>query len=454
MLKTFILLLFYILTVSADNVKTLEFTAEEKEWLAGKPELTFSEVNWQPLSFVSDTGSFTGMIADYMQIISEKSGIAFKYVPASQWADVLRKYDKKEIDVLPAVSRSDKTERDFITTKYYVSFPLVIVSRSNVVFVSETSELNGHRVGAGRGYTSAHFLKERYPDIKLVEVNDVDAGLELLKHKKIDFFVGHLGVLLFAIDKGNYTGLKVVGKTEFIFKHRMGIAPEYSQAVGIINKVFDSISRKEHNRIYNRWIVIYKSRADYSYLWKIGVPVFMLLLFLGYRHYALQRYNKMLKKVSEVDKLTQLYNRLKLDEVLEKEHYKANRYKSALSVILFDIDDFKSVNDMHGHQVGDQVLQEFSDIIRNTIRKSDIAGRWGGEEFLIISPHTNKSEASVVAEHVRQAVEEHIFLHHHQLTASFGIATYSEGDNIDILIGRADQALYTAKRNGKNLIID
>lgn len=453
MLKKFILLLFFITTLSADGTEMPEFTDEEKVWLAGKPELTFSEVNWQPLSFISETGAFSGMIAEYMKIISDKSGITFKYVPALQWADVLHKYENKEIDILPAISRLDKIERNFLTTRAYVSFPLVIVARNNITFVNETAELNGYRVGVGRGYTSSHFLKERYPKIKLVEVNDVDAGLKLLDHKKIDFFVGHLGVLLFAIDKGGYSNLKIAGKTEFVFKHRMGISPEYPLAVSVIDKVFRSISRKEHNRIYNRWIIIYKSRADYSYLWKVGIPVFMFLLLLGYRHYSLQRYNKMLKKISEVDKLTQLYNRLKLDEVLEKEYYKANRYKAALSIILFDIDDFKSVNDIHGHQVGDQVLQEFADIISKTIRKSDIAGRWGGEEFLVISPHTNKDEAAVLAEHLRQAVEEHIFLHHHQLTASFGIATYIEGENIDIFIGRADKALYTAKRSGKNIII-
>lgn len=453
MLKKLILLSLLLITLQAKSGDMPVFTAQEQAWLDESPTLRFSEVDWRPLTFISDDDKFSGMIADYMRLITDRSGITFELVPSLQWSEALDKYDADEIDLLPAISDLDKMDRPFLMTDSYVSFPFVIVADKGVTFISETSELNGLRVAVGKGYTSQHFLQQHYPEITLVEVNDVDAGLKILERGKVDFFVGHLAAVIYALEHNGHSSLKIAGKTEFSFKHRIGVDPQFPHAVTVINKVFGSISDKEHNSISEGWITTYRAESDYTLLWGLGLPLLIIFSFFAYRHNALHRYNMMLKKISEVDKLTQMYTRLKIDNLLDEEHYKSNRYKAPLSVILFDIDDFKSVNDMHGHQVGDQVLQEFARITDQTIRKSDSAGRWGGEEFLVISPHTNKDEAYILAEHLREAIEAHSFLHNQQITASFGVATYIEGEEITTLIGRVDKALYTAKRNGKNIII-
>lgn len=158
------------------------------------------------------------------------------------------------------------------------------------------------------------------------------------------------------------------------------------------------------------------------------------------------------KKNAQTDALTQLANRFKIDELLIQEEQRSVRYKYEFSVILLDIDHFKEVNDTYGHQVGDSVLQEFANILSNNIRSSDVVGRWGGEEFLVICTHTDMDGAYALAESLRQKIENHIFPSIGHKTASFGIAVFQVNDSLESLFKKADEALYRAKEAGRNQV--
>ena len=162
---------------------------------------------------------------------------------------------------------------------------------------------------------------------------------------------------------------------------------------------------------------------------------------------------KLIEEISQKDKLTQIYNRLKLDNELEKEIKRTNRYKIPFSVILLDIDKFKSVNDTYGHQVGDIVLQNTAKILLNNIRKTDILGRWGGEEFLIICPNTTGENCKILADNLRAKLENFDFEIAGKKTASFGVTEYIQGEDNKNLLKRCDEALYEAKANGRNLVV-
>lgn len=159
-----------------------------------------------------------------------------------------------------------------------------------------------------------------------------------------------------------------------------------------------------------------------------------------------------ISKLAITDKLTKLFNRLKIEESLENELHRSRRYHNIFSIIFIDIDYFKSVNDVFGHLAGDRVLVEISRIISERIRKTDICGRWGGEEFIIICPETTLSEAADLAETIRQKIEVHNFDNIGFKTASFGVTEYKENDTIDIIVNRADEALYRAKFKGRNQV--
>jgi len=159
-----------------------------------------------------------------------------------------------------------------------------------------------------------------------------------------------------------------------------------------------------------------------------------------------------LKEISRTDRLTKINNRLYTDDILENQFYRYKRDEEACSVILVDIDHFKSVNDNHGHLVGDNVLVEFARILGISIRKGDVLGRWGGEEFLIILPHTQLEEAIKLAQKLKKIINENNFPTIVNMSASFGVSTFVEHSSVDILIDTADKALYESKKNGRNCV--
>jgi diguanylate cyclase (GGDEF)-like protein len=159
-----------------------------------------------------------------------------------------------------------------------------------------------------------------------------------------------------------------------------------------------------------------------------------------------------LNALAITDKLTGLYNRVKLDKVLDLEINKMVKLQAEISIIFIDIDRFKPINDTYGHQIGDKVLQSFSQVLKNNIRKTDIVGRWGGEEFLIICHEANIEGSLHLAENLRKIIENTSFEYIKELTASFGVASFEDGDSIDSLVERADKALYKAKHNGRNKV--
>ncbi len=163
-----------------------------------------------------------------------------------------------------------------------------------------------------------------------------------------------------------------------------------------------------------------------------------------------------LERLANFDSLTGLYNRRAIFSKLYELINLANRYKEDFSLIMLDIDHFKKVNDTYGHLTGDEVLEKLATLICRNIRETDIVGRYGGEEFIIILPKTNLSSAWIVAERIRSIIEkaemrdaaDNIF----SITVSQGLAGWERGEDAMSLIARADEALYKAKQKGRNRV--
>ena len=160
-----------------------------------------------------------------------------------------------------------------------------------------------------------------------------------------------------------------------------------------------------------------------------------------------------IEHLAVTDSLTDTYNRRKFDEIIAEEHDNGKNKKPPFSLIMFDIDYFKRVNDKFGHSVGDEVLKQLCRLIRGLIRQGDLLIRWGGEEFILLLPATEMKEAEPFAERVRLEVEQETFPKVGQITISLGVAQLREGDSIDDLIKRVDNSLYKAKRQGRNRVI-
>ena len=169
------------------------------------------------------------------------------------------------------------------------------------------------------------------------------------------------------------------------------------------------------------------------------------------------RLHRMVERQAMVDSLTGLANRRSLEESLRTELARATRFGDSVCVVLADLDDFKSVNDKYGHAAGDEVLKAFAGALRKTARESDVAGRWGGEEFALVLPGTDAAGGARLAERARTAIEEHhVEMPNGDLcavTASFGVAAFPESHELGEILAAADSALYAAKGQGKNRVV-
>ncbi len=162
--------------------------------------------------------------------------------------------------------------------------------------------------------------------------------------------------------------------------------------------------------------------------------------------------NRSLSKLINIDHLTKVNNRKSIETILRKEFNRAKRYKHPLSLILLDIDDFKKINDNHGHNMGDKVLKEFAKIVSSTVRESDFIGRWGGEEFILVATETDLKDATHLAEKIRKEVSKFSFSSLEKVSCSIGIAQLKDQENADIFVNQADLAMYDAKNSGKDRI--
>ncbi len=171
---------------------------------------------------------------------------------------------------------------------------------------------------------------------------------------------------------------------------------------------------------------------------------------------CLTKFMEDIEKKAIYDALTDCYNKKEIEEFVKKFLFNYLRYKKDyFTIMILDIDHFKKINDTYGHLAGDYVLKELAKIIKNVIRKSDICGRFGGEEFVIILPNTKISGAMKLAERLRKEIENHPFTFGEKqikVTVSIGITSVGINDSYESLLSRADEALYEAKKKGRNKV--
>lgn len=185
------------------------------------------------------------------------------------------------------------------------------------------------------------------------------------------------------------------------------------------------------------------------------VSIVITLIVALFILFTMKIYNKKLEYMAMHDALTSLPNRRSFNKAFKKIFNIHNRQKNNISLIFFDIDDFKKINDNFGHNIGDKVLKRVTSVLKNHIRQSDLVARWGGEEFIIALIDSSIENSKVIAEKLRVSIEEDIELQElvgYKITASFGLTDIKEHDDIDSAIKRVDDCMYNSKKDGKNQV--
>jgi len=434
-------------------INNIIFTAEEKQYLKIKKIIKMCiDPNWMPFE-MNENGEHIGMSADYMSIFQEKLGVPIEMVDTKTWSESIEFAKERKCDIYSMAMSTPSRKKYMDFTKSYLSVPLVLVTKLNEGFYSEVGSITNKNIGIVKGYAYDEILRVRYPNMKLVEVKNVSDGLDQVHKGKLFGFTGALISVGYNIQK-NYPGtLKVADKYDELWELGVGVRNDEPLLLSTFNKIISNINNIEHQKILNKWISVnYEQKKDYSLILQIIGFFAVIFLIIIIKQFQLNKYNKKLKQISITDKLTGIYNRVKLDSVLLYEKDIFYRFKRPVSIILFDLDDFKLVNDNFGHQVGDDVLKEISKVILNVKRKTDTFGRWGGEEFLIICHETSLNGAKKLAEKFRKGIESHGFKTIKSQTASFGVATFEEGDSVEKVFSKVDKKLYEAKNSGKNVV--
>lgn len=244
-----------------------------------------------------------------------------------------------------------------------------------------------------------------------------------------------------------YTKEKLIGKMHRILRH-----PDMPSSLFV--KLWETILNGDtwHGEIKNR-------TKNGSFYW-LDTLIYAIVDDLGNKTgYTAISQNitdkKRVEELSITDQLTRLHNRMYLENSFNKEIRRAKRYNHSFAVIMLDIDHFKEVNDTYGHDVGDNVLVAISKVLSEHIRGTDILGRWGGEEFLIICPHTSSAEAYTLAEKLRMSIDTcPIDLIGHK-SCSFGVSIFDlKDESFKEVVKHSDEALYAAKNNGRNCVVE
>lgn len=432
----------------------ITFTQEELSYLNDKQSISMCvDPNWMPFEMI-DSGEHYGIAADYMSLFAEQLPVPIQLVATESWQESLKRAKERDCDIF-SLAASTPVRRQYMDfTAPYISLPVVMATTTEKIFIDDVREIMNEKIGVVKGYAIADHLRSAYPGINIVDVTSISNGLELVECGEIYCYVDNLMVIAEQIQK-RFTGvIKVSGRVQEKVQLAVGTRNDEPLLNSIFNKLVHNVTPDQKQAIYNKWVAIKQEVAfDYSLFWKLLAGLLFVVGLFSVHYYQLRKYNRLLLILSETDKLTSLYNRLRLDELLLEQEQRFLRYTTPCGIVLLDIDHFKQVNDTFGHQAGDSVLIELAKLMKQNIRSTDIVGRWGGEEFLIIAPNSNKSETALLAEKLLNRLREHSFDKVGLVTASFGVSSFVKDQTITDTLRLADEALYKAKENGRNQVV-
>jgi len=389
--------------------------------------------NWSPFHMYKN-GKFYGIGVDFWKLIAKKANLNYKFKLINCWSDVLKNIKEKKIDLTVDTSETKNRKQYAVFSKPYISFPLGIICRSDKRY---NNIKNIKSLAVGKNFTAEKLMKKYYPNLNYIETETTLDALKLVKNKKAQCAVDILPVILWNINKEHLMNLQLAFKTPFKFNVQIMLRKDKAYLLPKINKAIDNISLREKEKIVNVYMNILLVKKS-SFNWKFIIGFLLLgLVLVGVMFYRIGY----LSKTANYDPLTKILNRRGVLRVLPTDG----------TVLYLDIDHFKKINDTYGHEKGDEVLKDFVKILKETFRKNDIIGRWGGEEFVVILPKLHFEMATWLAERLRKKVEKFDF-GNLKVTVSIGVSEFKNKKEFEEALERADKALYDAKNSGRNQV--
>ena len=432
----------------------VQLTDKEQSYLYQKKKITMCvDPDWMPFESIRNK-KHVGIAAEiFANHFEAWLPVPIELIQSKSWQDTLTKAKNRECDILSLATPTPERLKYLDFTPAYISLPNVLATKVNEPFINDISEVKNKKLGIVKGFAIAELLRNEFENINIVDVESIADGLKRVESGELFGYIDNLTAIAYQIQKGFTGSLKVSARLDDTIGLAVGTRNDEPQLQAIFEQLVLHLPPDELQRTYNNWVSIKQDIGfDYSLFWQLLAATLLLLGTFLYYNLKLRNLNEKLLKLSTTDKLTGLCNRVKTDDLLLKEKANMDRYDIKSSILMVDIDLFKNVNDQHGHLIGDKVLIETSKLFIKNVRETDVVSRWGGEEFLIICPNTDKDDARIVADKLHQVIQTHTYLNHIHLTISIGISSFTAGKTIENTVSQADKALYQAKQKGRNQV--
>ncbi|WP_022940936.1 transporter substrate-binding domain-containing diguanylate cyclase [Psychromonas hadalis] len=432
----------------------LKFTEQELTWIKENPQVTLiGDPAWFPFEGFDKSKRYVGIVAEVLNLITRKSGLIFNVSETATWQHTIQFSTEQPVDIISASRANLILNKNYRPTYSTIKNPIVMIARGDMHYIPDLNSVKNLSIAVISDTGYSHIIRQTYPNVTFIKVDSINDALLGVANEQYDIVLMSMSVASYQMAELGLYELRIVGITDLDMELTLFVNRDKPILWDIINKVKLHETKQERHEILAKWIK-HKYIDRYSPE-KMRVLMLVTIFFIGfvfYRNHLLKKQAKVLTELAQTDKLTNIHNRLYLDKILLQTTAQSLRYKKTFSLIMIDIDYFKVVNDKYGHLVGDEMLVQFSLLITDNVRNSDVIGRWGGEEFLIICPETNLQEASILAEKLREQVQQTIFLNIGRKTASFGVCEYQASESVELCLGRADKALFVAKRAGRNQV--
>jgi len=352
-----------------------------------------------------------------------------------------------------------KYDNDYLLSNSVAQIPIAIATNNDKNYITDLSSLKDVSIAVSDNLGIISTLENDYPNINFIKVNSIEDGIKLLKKNKIFGLIDDIYTISHNIIGNHQDTFKINTTLRYKIDMHLKIEKENKEFLELINNAINTFTEKEKATILNSYqLILYNKDIDYIYVLKFVIPLTILLAIFVFLNYRLS--NEIRKrKESEIklsyyankDALTNIFNRRRIEEICEEELNRCKRYDISFSIIFFDINDFKIINDLLGHHSGDDVLIKIANAISKNIRKTDYLGRWGGDEFLIILPQTNISQIKTIISTLEKSLQNIDFNLEKNIkaTCSFGFAEYEKGDDLDSLLRKADESMYLVKSEYK-----
>lgn len=450
------------------NTKKVQLTKTESAFLS---KITTVKVgvnkSWRPVEFFDENGFVQGINADVLKLISHKTNIKFSFHSYENWSEMLQGLVDNEIDLLGSATVSNERKKSFLFTDSYWDMPWVVIHQRHQNNALKLQDFYGKELAIVKGYHLANIIQKEHPNIILKIVDTHEEGIKAVQQGVVEGLIENIASASELIRRESLITLYMSVVDEFdIDKNSFAVRKDWPELTSILNKALMTISENERQAIYERWFGInLETGFDKDVVLRLSAQIGVIILTIivvivvwNRRLYVEIQTRKSLeekmKHMATHDELTGLANRVLLKDRINTAINFHQRQSLQMALLFIDLDGFKSINDTHGHDVGDELLKQVANKLAQCVRKSDTIVRFGGDEFvLLLTGLHNKEEAAFIAEKVLKLVQQpfQLTVGEANVGCSIGIAMYPDDAKTDTdLLKEADRLMYKVKAAGKN----